>query len=62
MFAVVFVMDIFLPLSIWYLLLEVAAGIVVYAVMLLILRVQFVYDYLRIYRDKIAGKFKKDNK
>ena len=60
MFVPVFVMTYFLPVSIWYLLAEVGVGIVVYAVMLLILRVNFVYTYIKIYKDKIVNKFKKN--
>lgn len=60
MFIPTFIMTFYLPKNIWYLLLEVGTGIVVYTVMVLILRVEFVYTYLRIYKDKIKNKFKKN--
>ena len=59
MFVPVFLMEYFLPKTLWYLLAEVGVGIVVYFVMLLILRVEFVYTYLRIYGDKILNKLKR---
>lgn len=59
MFFPVFFMERFLPSNVWYLIAEVAVGIAVYTVMILILRVKFVYGYLRIYRDKILRKFRK---
>lgn len=60
MFAGVFTMDYFLPSTIWYLLLEIGSGIIIYFVMLLLLKTEFVYSYIKIYRDKIVGKFSKN--
>lgn len=59
MFIPVFIMDYFLPKTIWYLLLEFGTGIVIYFAALLILRVDFVYEYLKIYGNKIKSKLKK---
>lgn len=47
MFVSVFIMDIFLPISVWYLILEICSGMAIYFVFLLILKVDFIYDYLR---------------
>lgn len=60
MFVPVFIMTYYLPVSIWYLLAEVGVGIAIYALMLLILRVKFVYTYIGIYKNKIANKFRKN--
>lgn len=59
MFVPVFVMDYFLPETLWVLVLEIGAGIAVYFVLLLILKVDFVFYYLRIYKNKICSKFRK---
>lgn len=59
MFIPVFIMEYFLPKTIWYLLLEFGTGIVIYFAALLILRVDFVYEYLKIYGNKIKSKLKK---
>lgn len=59
MFVPVFVMEYYLPKTLWMLLAEVGVGIFVYVMMLLALRVEFVYHYIKIFRDKIARKFKR---
>lgn len=62
MFVPVFIMEYFLPKTVWYLLLEAGTGVVIYFAALLLLRVEFVYTYLRIYKDKIVNKIKGKNK
>lgn len=56
MFVPVYFMDMYLPTNVWYLILEIASGMIIYAALLLILRVRFVYDYLRYYKNKIFGR------
>lgn len=62
MFVPVFLMDYYLPTNIWILLAEVGVGIAVYFIMLLILKVEFVYTYLRLFGNKLAKLFGKKNK
>ncbi len=59
----VFAMNWFLPANIWFLVLDVVVGIVLYALLLLIFRVGFFMDNLKIIWNKLFGKiFKRREK
>jgi O-antigen/teichoic acid export membrane protein len=60
MFVPVIIMDFMLPVNIWYLILEVGSGIVIYALMLIILRVDFLREILHSILTKLKIR-KKDN-
>lgn len=56
MFAVVFPLNMYLPDTIWYLILEVVIACAIYGVMLLILRTKFVLDSIKSALDLVKGK------
>jgi len=59
MFVPVFLMDYYLPETMGILFAEIGVGIIVYFIMLLILRTEFIYTYLRILKNSIVNKVKK---
>lgn len=59
MFVPVFIMQLYLPKTIWYLLLEIFTGITLYIISLLLLRVKFIYDYINIYGRAFLNKIRK---
>ena len=52
----VLALNIFLPTSVWYLILEITIGIIVYSLMLLILRTRFFIDNIKFLFNKISKK------
>ena len=52
----VLALNIFLPTSVWYLILEITIGIIVYSLMLLILRTRFFFFFLKFLFNKISKK------
>lgn len=60
MFVPVFFMNRYLPANLWYLLIEVAAGVAIYALMLFILRPKFFTTYVKLFFNKFKELFKRN--
>ncbi len=62
MFGAVFTMEYFLPVGIWYLVAEIAAGVVIYPVLLAAFRSEFFLFYTRMFFRKIFRRRNKEKK